>query len=105
MLWRSEYVSRASGTAGSVTSSRYASSSTTSTSDGTAARNLSSSGFRTAVPVGLFGLHTKIRRVRSVIASAIAVRSCPWPPVFGTLTLVAPAPAAMIGYASKERHA
>ena len=56
------------------------------------------------MPVGLFGLQTITSRVRSVIAAAIAARSWPWPAVFGTRTLVAPAPAAMIGYASNERH-
>ena len=53
---------------GSVTNSRYASSSTTRTSAGTASRNASSSARRTAVPVGLFGLQTRTSRVRSVIA-------------------------------------
>jgi hypothetical protein len=91
------YVSSASGTAGSVTSSRYASSSTTSMSDGTAWRNLSSSALRRLVPVGLFGLQTMTSRVRSVIASAIAGRSWPCPGVLATRMLVAPTPAAMIG--------
>jgi hypothetical protein len=52
----------------------------------------------------LFGLQTTTTRVRSVTASAIAVRSWACPAVLGTRTLVAAAVAAMIGYASKERH-
>ena len=56
------------------------------------------------MPVGLFGLQTRIIRVRSVTAAAIAARSWPCPASLGTRTLVAPLVAAMIGYASKERH-
>ena len=56
------------------------------------------------MPVGLFGLQTRISRVRSVTAAAIAARSWPCSAVLGTRTLVAPLVAAMIGYASKERH-
>ncbi len=85
--------------------SLYASSSTTSTSPGTRSRNRSSSARRTTVPVGLLGLQTKIIRVRSVMASAIASRSCTSPPVSGTFTDVAPLTWVMIGYASKERQA
>ena len=44
----------------------------------------------TTVEVGLFGLHTKISRVRSVMAASIASRSKVWS-VNGTLTAVAPA--------------
>lgn len=61
-----------------------------------------------AAPVGLLGLQTKMRRVRSVIASAIASRSCAScsaPPVSGTRTEAAPEICVMIGYASKERQA
>jgi hypothetical protein len=57
------------------------------------------------VPVGLLGLQTKISRVRSVIASAIASRSCTSPGVSGTFTDVAPLIWVMIGYASKDRQA
>ncbi len=57
----------------------------------------------TIVPVGLFGLHTMIARVRSVIAAAIAGRSWRWSAVFGTGTEVAPAVATSDGYASKLR--
>ena len=60
---------------GSVTNSRYASSSATSTSGPTAARKRSNSSRRTAVPVGLFGLQTNTSRVRGVTAAAIASRS------------------------------
>ncbi|SKZ32315.1 Uncharacterised protein [Mycobacteroides abscessus subsp. abscessus] len=55
--------------------SKYASSRATTTSLGTFARNVRRLSASTMVPVGLFGLQTKIRRVRSVIASAIAGRS------------------------------
>jgi hypothetical protein len=56
------------------------------------------------VPVGLFGLQTKISRVRGVIASAIAARS--WvSPRSGTVTESAAARSARVGYASNERHA
>ena len=54
--------------------------------------------------MGLLGLQTIAKRVRSVIAAAMAVRLWPWAAVLGTRTLVAAAPAATIGYASKERH-
>ncbi len=54
-------------------------------------------GARSAVPVGLFGLQTRISRVRSVTAAAIAGRSWPWSARLGTRTLVAPVVAAMIG--------
>ena len=57
------------------------------------------------MPVGLLGLQTKISRVRSVIASAIASRSCTSPAVSGTCTDVAPLIWVMIGYASKDRQA
>ena len=72
-------------------------------SAGTASRKASSSAAATAVPVGLFGLQTKISRVRSVTAAAIASGR-------GLPGGAAPARwwravAAMIGYASKERHA
>ena len=53
-------------------------------------------GSRTTVPVGLFGLQTKISRVCGVIAAAIASRS--WVSSrSGTGTEVAPASSAMIG--------
>lgn len=94
-----------SGTSSSRTNSRYASSSTTSTSAGTRSRKRSSSARRIEAPVGLLGLQTKIRRVRSVIAAAIASRSCSSPVVSGTLTEVAPEIWVMIGYASNERQA
>src|SRR3712207_3916079 len=64
-----------STTSGSVTYSWYASSSATSTSGPTAARKRSNSARRTAVPVGLFGLHTNTSRVCGVTAAAIASRS------------------------------
>ncbi len=64
-----------SGTSSSVTYSRYASSSTIRTSSGTVSRNRSSASRRTAVPVGLFGLHTNTTRVFGVIAAAMASRS------------------------------
>ncbi|CAM5500760.1 hypothetical protein SAURM35S_06588 [Streptomyces aurantiogriseus] len=57
------------------------------------------------MPVGLLGLQTKISRVRSVIASAIASRSCTSPGVSGTRTAVAPLICVTIGYASKDRQA
>lgn len=85
--------------------SRYASSSTTRTSLGTRSRNRSSAARRTTVPVGLLGLQTKIIRVRSVIASAIASRSCRSSASSGTFTDVAPEICVMIGYASKDRQA
>ena len=73
-LGRSRYTAMPSGTSGSRTYSEYASSSTTRQSGGTRSRNAVSSPVCTTVPVGLFGLHTKITRVRLVIASAIASR-------------------------------
>lgn len=85
--------------------SLYASSSTTRTSSGTRSRKRSSSARRTTVPVGLFGLQTKIIRVLSVTAPAMASRSCTSPLVSGTFTEVAPLICVMIGYASNERHA
>ena len=83
----------------------YASSMTTRTSSGTRSRNRSSSALPTAVPVGLFGLQTKISVVLSVIAAAIASRSWTSPSVSGTWTEVAPEICVMIGYASNDRHA
>jgi hypothetical protein len=44
-------------------------------SEGTAATKRSSASGSTTVEVGLFGLHTKISRVRSVMASSMASRS------------------------------
>ena len=56
------------------------------------------------MPVGLFGLQTKISRVRGVIAAAIAARS--WVSSrSGTRTDSAAARSARVGYASNERHA
>ena len=52
--------------------------------------NSSNSACVTIGPVGLFGLHTMIARVRSVIAAAIAGRSCRASAVSGTCTGVAP---------------
>ena len=63
----------------------------TSTVGGTCAMNATNSSFVTVVLVGLFGLHTITRRVRSVIAASMAGRSCRWSAVFGTITGVAPA--------------
>ena len=62
---------------------------TTRQSSGTWSRNVVSSASPTAVPVGLFGVQTKISLVRSVMAAAIAGRSCPKPAVSGTRTEVA----------------
>nr|WP_240630092.1 hypothetical protein [Specibacter cremeus] len=57
---------------------------------GTRATNRARSPASTIVPVGLFGLQTKMTRVLSVTAAAIARRS--WRcPVSGTGTAVAPA--------------
>ncbi len=56
------------------------------------------------MPVGLFGLQTKISLVRGVIAAAIAIRSWVWSRS-GTRTESAAARSHRIGYASKERHA
>ena len=82
----------------------YASSNSTSTSLGTAAMSLRASASDSDVDVGLFGLLTMTRRVCSLMAAIIASMS--WLPSgrFGTFTLVAPAFATMIGYASKLRH-
>ena len=56
------------------------------------------------MPVGLFGLQTKISLVRGVIAAAIAARS--WVSSrSGTRTDSAAARSDRVGYASKERHA
>ena len=56
------------------------------------------------MPVGLFGLQTKISLVRGVIAAAIAARS--WVSSrSGTRTDSTAARSARVGYASKERHA
>src|SRR5690606_29297938 len=104
---RCAYTARPSGASGSRTNSRYASSSTTSTSDGTASRNVSSSSRWTTGPVGLLGEHTMTTRVRSVTAAAMPGRSSrPWsaPVSSGTCTDVAPATATAIGYASNDRH-
>ena len=87
------------------TNSTYASSTTTSTCDGTFARNASSSVWVTAGPVGLFGVQTSTTLVRSVIAAAIASRSCRPSASTGTRTGDAAAAATAIGYASNERHA
>ena len=78
---------------------------TTRTSAGTASRNFSSSTRRTAVPVGLFGLHTKTSLVRSLIASAMAFKSWRSSAVSGTFTDVAAEICTIIGYASKDRQA
>jgi hypothetical protein len=80
-------------------------------SAGTASRKSTSSPRRTAVPVGLFGLHTNTRRVDSSMAAASAGRS--WvsagppgrPGVSGTWTARAPATRASNGYISNERQA
>ena len=63
---------------------------TTRISGGTAATKRASSSGSTTVDVGLFGLHTKISRVRSVIAASIASRSKVWSRS-GTWTGTAPA--------------
>src|SRR5580700_5640341 len=55
-----------SGTSGSRTYWTYASSRTTRQSPGTRSRNASNSARCTTVPVGLFGLQTKIRQVGQV---------------------------------------
>ena len=56
------------------------------------------------MPVGLFGLQTKISLVRGVITAAIAARS--WvSPRSGTRTDSVAAKSDSVGYASKERHA
>ena len=79
------------------TNSTYASSTTTSTSSGTRARNASRSAWVTAGPVGLLGVHTMTHRVRGPIAAAIASRSCRPSAVTGTGTEVAAAAAIAIG--------
>jgi hypothetical protein len=66
--------------------------------------NRSKSSWRTAGPVGLFGVQTTTMRVRSVIASARPSRSIDASALSGTCTLVAPATVTMPGYASKLRH-
>ena len=63
---------------------------TTRQSAGTWSRNSVRSARRTAVPVGLLGVQTKMSLVRSVIAAAIAGRSCA-KSRSGTRTEVAPA--------------
>jgi len=103
-LGRSRYTSIPSGTDASRMYSWYASSRTTRQSLGTRSRNSASSEARTTVPVGLFGLQTKIIRVRGVIAAAIAARSC-LSSVSGTRTEEAAARSASAGYASNERQA
>ena len=70
--------------------STYASSMTIRMSRGTAATNRARASGSTTVDVGLFGLQTKISRVRSVIAASIASRSKVWS-FSGTCTGVAPA--------------
>ena len=57
------------------------------------------------MPVGLFGLQTKISRVCSVIAAAIASKSCASSSVSGTCTARARPTWVTIGYASNDRHA
>ena len=56
------------------------------------------------VEVGLFGLLTMTRRVRSLTAAIRPSTSCEPSGRFGTCTLAAPAPATISGYASKLRH-
>ena len=70
---------------------------TTRTCGGTAARKASSSSAWTEGPVGLLGVQTMTRRVRSVMAAAMASRSWRWSAVSGTCTLVAPASAVTMG--------
>ena len=70
---------------------------TTSTSEGTRSRNASSSSWWTTGPVGLLGVQTSTRRVRSVIAASIASRSWRESASSGTCTDVAPAMATTIG--------
>ncbi|GGU23281.1 hypothetical protein GCM10010208_55430 [Actinomadura livida] len=72
--------------------------------EGTRSRNAVSSACDTTVPVGLFGLHTKTSRVRSVTASAIAARSCR-SSRSGTWTFAMPARDTSSGYASNDRQA
>ena len=59
--------------------------------------NAANSASVTVVPVGLFGLHTKMSFVRSVTAAARADRSTRWSAVSGTGTGVAPAIWAKMG--------
>jgi hypothetical protein len=68
-------------------------------------KNASSSARPAAGPVGLFGLQTITTLVRSVIASAMASRSCRESEVSGTWTDVAPVTDTAIGYASNDRQA
>ena len=75
---------------------------TTRMSGGTAATKRANSSGSTTVDVGLLGLHTKISRVRSVIAATIASRSKVWSRS-GTCTGTAPATRTCSGYTSKLR--
>ena len=75
------------------------------TSAGTASAKASNSACVTIGPVGLFGLQTRIARVRGVTAAAIAGRSWRESSVSGTWIGVAPATTASHGYASNERQA
>ena len=70
---------------------------TTSTPPGTESRKPVSSDRPSAVPVGLFGLHTKTTRVRSVTAVASAARSKLWSGRSGTCTDRAPATVVRMG--------
>ena len=80
----------------------YASSSTTSTVEGTAARNARISASVFTVPVGLFGLAINTTLVRSLTTAASASKSSE---LFfsGACTSVAPTERVKIGYASKLR--
>ena len=78
---------------------------TTATSEGSRLRNARTAASPSDVPVGLLGVHSRTRRVRPVTAAAMASRSCSPDAVSGTVTGVAPASWARIGYASNERHA
>ncbi|CQB86397.1 Uncharacterised protein [Chlamydia trachomatis] len=79
----------------------YASSISTKTSLGTASKTFLASSSESCADVGLFGLFKITRRVCSLIASIIASTSCDPSARLGILTLVAPAPVTIIGYASK----
>ncbi len=92
-----------SGTSGSSTNSRYASSITTSTSGGTPSSSPRSSSACSGVPVGLFGVHANTSRVAGVIAASIASVSSRYPSVSGTWTARAPTTWVRIGYASNDR--
>ena len=94
-----------SGTVEAAQNSKYASSITTGMWAGTFSRNARIWLSVTAGPVGLLGVQTRIRRVRSVMAAAMASRSCEPSGRFGTCTLRAPIMPTRIGYASKERQA